>query len=49
MFHPENTVSGNFLFITVDEYTKGKYELIKDNPAAKYKDGTIGNILVFES
>jgi hypothetical protein len=34
---------------TIGEYTKGKYELITNDPDAIYEDGTIGYILIFES
>jgi len=48
-FHPKNEVSKNFWFKTIEEYTNGKYEIIKDDPETVYEDGTIGYVLIFES
>jgi len=48
-YHPKNEISQRFWTKTIDEYTKGKYEIIKDIPEAAYEDGTIGHILIFES
>ena len=48
-FHPKNDVSKNFWLKTIEEYTQGKYELIKNNPEAIYEDGTIGYVMVFET
>ena len=46
-FHPRNEVAEKFWIKTIDEYTKGKFEIIKNNKP--YYDGTIGNTLVFDS
>jgi len=43
-FHPKNEVSKNFWLKTIDEYTKGKYEIIKNDPESTYDDGTIGYV-----
>jgi len=48
-FHPKNEVSRNFWLKTIDEYTKGKYEIIKNDPESTYDDGTIGYVLIFET
>ncbi|AEF81890.1 GNAT family N-acetyltransferase [Leadbettera azotonutricia] len=48
-YHPKNTVSEKFWLHVVDDYTRGKYELLKDNPQAAYADGTLGNILIFDT
>jgi predicted acetyltransferase len=48
-FHPKNEVSKNFWLKTIDEHTKGKYEIIKNDPESIYDDGTIGYILIFET
>jgi predicted acetyltransferase len=48
MYHPKNMVSKIFWNKIVKEYTNGKYEIIKDNVKAKYNDGTIGEVLIFE-
>jgi predicted acetyltransferase len=48
-FHPKNEVSKNFWLKTIDEYTKGKYEIIKNDPESTYDDGTIGYVLIFET
>ena len=34
---------------TIKEYTKGKYELIKENVDQKYEDGSMAEVLVFET
>jgi predicted acetyltransferase len=49
MYHPKNIISKYFWNKVVKEYTKGKYEIIKDNKEAMYKDGTIGEVLIFET
>ena len=49
MYHPKNESSMIFWTKMVDEYTKGKYELIKDDPKAVYDDGTAGHVLLFET
>jgi predicted acetyltransferase len=48
-YHPKNIVSENFWIKIINEYTKGKYEIIKDRIEARYEDGTIGNIILFET
>ena len=48
-FHPKNNVSKNFWLNTIEEYTQGKYELIKNNPEAIYEDGIIGYVLMFDT
>jgi predicted acetyltransferase len=48
-YHPRNIVSENFWINIINEYTKGKYKIIKDNPEARYEDGTIGTIIIFET
>jgi predicted acetyltransferase len=48
-YHPRNIVSENFWIKIINEYTKGKYEIIKDRIEARYEDGTIGNIIIFET
>ena len=51
-FHPNNDISKQFWMKTIEEYTNGKYELIKDDPhpdAVLDDEGTIGHILIFES
>ena len=48
-YHPKNEISMNFWNKTIDEYTNGKYKMIKDNREAIYEDGTIGYVLIFES
>jgi predicted acetyltransferase len=48
-FHPKNEVSKNFWIKTINEYTKGKYKIIKNDPETTYDDGTIGYVLIFET
>jgi predicted acetyltransferase len=49
MYHPKNIPSKYFWNKVVHEYTNGKYETIKDNKEANYEDGTVSEILVFET
>jgi predicted acetyltransferase len=49
MYHPKNIVSKKFWNKVVGEYTKGKYDLIKDKKEVGYEDGTMAEILVFET
>jgi predicted acetyltransferase len=49
MYHPHNIPSKKFWNKVVAEYTNGKFELIKDNKEAFYEDGTVSEILVFET
>jgi len=46
-FHPGNKAAVSFWTNTIDAYTEGKFETIKNN--VPYYDGTIGNTLVFDS
>jgi predicted acetyltransferase len=46
-FHPKNEGAKKFWIKTIDEYTNGKFEIVKND--APYYDGTIGNTLVFDS
>jgi predicted acetyltransferase len=48
-FHPNNKASELFWTKVVSEYTKGKFEIIENNIETKYRDGTIGKVLLFES
>ena len=47
--HPKNTGTVYFWDSVINEYTKGKYELIKSSPKAVYSDGTRGDVFVFYS
>jgi len=46
-FHPNNKSAKIFWTKTIDEYTKGKFEVIKNNEP--FWDGSIGDTLVFDS
>jgi predicted acetyltransferase len=48
-YHPKNIVSEKFWINVINNYTNGEYEVIKNNINVKYKDGTIGNIIIFET
>ena len=48
-FHPKNEVSKSFWIKTIEEYTQGKYEIIKNNQEVIYEDGTIGHVLIFDT
>jgi predicted acetyltransferase len=49
MYHPKNIISKKFWNNVVKNYTNGRWEIIKDENEGKYKDGTIGEVLVFET
>ena len=49
MYHPKNIISKNFWHKVIKDFTDGWYELIKDNKDAYYEDGTIAEILLFET
>jgi predicted acetyltransferase len=49
MYHPKNIISKIFWNKVVKEHTNGKYAIIKDNNEARYEDGTIGEVLIFET
>jgi predicted acetyltransferase len=48
-FHPYNVISEKFWINTVNEYTKGKYKIIDNDEETKYRDGTIGKVLIFKT
>ena len=47
--HPKNIASVRFWDNVINEYTKGKFELIKSHPQADYEDGSFGDIFFFNS
>lgn len=47
--HPANTASVHFWKNTIEEYTQGKYELVKAYPHTAYDDGTLADVFFFES
>ena len=49
MYHPKNITSKIFWNKVVNEYTNGKYEIIKNNKEAGYDDGATAEILVFKT
>jgi len=48
-YHPKNEISQKFWIKTIRDYTKGKYEVMENNPEAMYEDGIIGHVLIFNS
>jgi predicted acetyltransferase len=48
-YTPRNIIAKNFLNKVIEKYTNGKYKIIKDSIEAKYKDGTTGEVLIFET
>jgi len=48
-YHPKNEISQKFWIKTISDYTKGKYEVMENNPEAMYEDGIIGHVLIFNS
>lgn len=47
--HPHNIMSVEFWASVVDEYTNGKYEIIRSYPNLKYHDGTYADVISFEN
>lgn len=47
--HPANIASVNFWDKVINEYTNGRFELIKAYPGTEYDDGTLGDVYFFES
>jgi hypothetical protein len=45
----KNKVFEIFLIKITEEYTKGNYELIRNNKETEYEYGTIGDIIIFET
>ena len=48
-YHPKNETSKIFWNKTIEEYTKGNYEIKNNLKETIYEDGTIGHVLIFES
>ena len=48
-YHPKNKISKIFWNKVIKNYTKGKYETVKNSKESTYEDGTIGHIIIFES
>jgi predicted acetyltransferase len=48
-YHPKNIVSVRFWNNIIKEYTNGQYEIIKNNTEALYRDGTIGEVIIFDN
>ncbi|GHU57670.1 hypothetical protein FACS189444_0130 [Spirochaetia bacterium] len=49
MYHPKNIISLKFWNNIVKEYTNGQYRIIKDNKEALYRDGTTGEVIIFDN
>jgi predicted acetyltransferase len=49
LYHPGNNASRIFWNKVIKEYTNNNFELIKDIPEAKYDDGTMGVIMIFNT
>jgi predicted acetyltransferase len=47
--HPANVASVHFWDKVIDEYTKGRFELVKAYPRTEYADGTLGDVFFFEN
>jgi len=47
--HPKNTASVHFWDNVINEYTKGRYEIIRSHPQCGYADGTLGDVFFFNS
>lgn len=47
--HPANIASVHFWDRVINEYTNGRFELIKAYPGTEYDDGTLGDVYFFES
>jgi len=47
--HPKNETAVKFWDKSIDEYTKGNYEHIKDHKAFIYEDGSLGTVFYFNN
>lgn len=47
--HPKNTSSVHFWNTVIADYTHGQYTLITAHPEAAYDDGTLGDVLIFNT
>ena len=47
--HPANEASVHFWDKAIDEYTNGRFELIKAYPGTEYDDGTLADVFFFTS
>jgi len=48
-YNPKNEVSKIFWNKIVNGYTKGNYKIITDSKETMFNDGTIGEVLIFET
>jgi predicted acetyltransferase len=48
-YHPKNTVSVKFWNNVIREYTNGEYKIIKNDIETIYRDGTIGEVIIFDN
>jgi predicted acetyltransferase len=48
-YHPKNIVSVKFWNSIIKEYTNGQYKIIKNNKETLYRDGTIGEVIIFDN
>jgi predicted acetyltransferase len=47
--HPKNITSVHFWNNAVNEYTGGRFDVIKSHPKAEYSDGTLADVFFFSS
>lgn len=47
--HPANIASVHFWDKVINEYTNGRFELIKAYPGTEYDDGTLGDVYFFNN
>ena len=47
--HPKNITSVLFWDRVISEYTKGNYELVEKYPRTEYADGTLSDVMFFET
>jgi predicted acetyltransferase len=48
-YNPKNTASVYFWGKVIDEYTDGRYKLVKSHPQCIYSDGTLGDAVFFDN
>jgi predicted acetyltransferase len=48
-YHPKNRVSKEFWNKIINEITDGNYKIINNDPKTKYDDGTIGEVIIFDT
>ena len=49
IYHPKNEISKVFWNNVINEYTDGKFEIITNSEEARFEDGVIRHVLIFDT